>query len=97
MPSYRKKRPDPARVRRAVYPEGPGRPAALFLTNSNHGELLCAWDSSTFETAIDFELVDKALSSAIRRLLRSEGLVFDCMAAAVSHAKQQGWPAMAQH
>ena len=97
MPSYRKKRPDLGRVRRAVYPEGPGRPAALFLTNSNHGELLCAWDSTTFETAIDFELVDKALSSAIRRLLRSEGLAFDSTKDASLHAKKLGWPGMVQH
>src|SRR5262245_60677854 len=68
-----------------------GLPPLHFLLVCGGAELICAWDSPTFETALDFDFDNKAVSKAVRRLLRQERLVFDSMAAAVAHAKEQGW------
>src|SRR5262249_51500075 len=86
-----KGRIDPDRLREAILGDG-GLPPLHFLLTCDGNELICAWDSGTFETAIDFDFADQSVSKAVRKLLRSEGLAFETMGAAVAHARSKGWP-----
>ena len=86
-----KGRIDPDRLREAILGDG-GLPPPHFLLTCDGNELICAWDSGTFETAIEFDFADQSVSKAVRKLLRSEGLAFETMAAAVAHARSKGWP-----
>ena len=91
---YRDGRIDRRRVRDEFVPDH-GRPPQHFLLRRGGQELLCAWDSPRFETAIDVELSDKELMAVIREVLRQAGLVFESMDSAIAHARAHEWPASA--